>query len=307
MQKLLDLKERIKAVHNIRSVARTLATVAAAKLALTRRRATGLREYARRMQDIIFDQQAYLAGRGVDLGAHSALLREQVPVRDVAVLVITADRGMCGNYNLAVCRMATDFWQERQRAGQGVRFLLKGKKGERWFQKRGAEILHSAPWRRGGIDATEVEQLLALLLDEFLAGRVQEIHAAYTQFYSPLRRLPRITRLLPIARQRSAPPPPAIDEWSYEPSFHEVFDELLATFLRLQLWDVLLESYASEHGGRMITMEEATERAERTLAECRTRYHRLRREAITIDLLGVLFGSKVVGGLTGGPAKGGSR
>jgi F-type H+-transporting ATPase subunit gamma len=306
VQKLLDLRERIKTLHNIGAVTRTLATVSAAKLASSRRRATGLREYSRRMQEILFDQQAYLERRGVEIGALSPLLRPHDAVRRVAVLVITADRGMCGNYNLAICRMATELWRERQQAGQSVSFLCKGKKGERWFRKRGAEILHGAGWRRGGIEADEVEQLLALLVGEFLAGRVHEVHAAYTQFYSPLRRLPRIARLLPIVRQAAVPQPPAIDQWSYEPSFREVFEELLSVFLRLQLWDVLLESYSSEHGGRMITMEEATERAEKALSESRARYHRLRREAITIDLLGVLFASEVVGEL-GSPGQRGSR
>ena len=85
-----------------------------------------------------------------------------------------------------------------------------------------------------------------------------------------------------------------IEKWYYEPSFREIFDELLAIYLRVQLYDILLESFASEHGARMITMEEATERAEKTLTEHRVQYNRLRRESITIDLLGVLFASKVV-------------
>lgn len=299
MQKLLDLEERIKTLRNIRSVARTLATVSAAKLASTRRRASGLREYTRRMQDIVFEQQAYLERSGVDTGTLSPLLRETDAIGRVLMIVITADRGMCGNYNLAVCRAAAEFCQDRQRAGHSVSFIVKGKKGARWFARRGAAIVQSAAWRRGGVETDEVERLLAFLVDELVSGRVHEVHAAYTRFYSPLRRTPCITRLLPIARPRSLPASPAAapgasEAWSYEPSFHDVFDELVAQYLRTQLWDVLLESYASEHGSRMITMEEATERAEVAVAECQTRYHRLRREAITSDLIGVLFASQVV-------------
>ncbi len=294
MSKLLDIKERIKTLRDIRAVVRTLATVSAAKLASTRRRAAGLREYMARMQDVLFDQQAYLEQQGVDIGDLSALLREDVPVRQVAVLLITADRGMCGSYNLAACRIAGDFCQERQQAGQRVSFLLKGARGDRWAHRRGVDVLYRAAWRRGGLEADEVEQLLAVMIDGFRAGRFQEVDAVYTQFYSPLHRVPRIARLLPIVRPRAATPrADRIDKWAYEPSFHEVFDELLALYLRMQLWDVLLESYASEHGSRMITMEEAAERADKALAESQSRYHRLRREAITIDLLGVLCASRV--------------
>lgn len=298
MQKLHDLRERITTLHNIRTVARTLATVSAAKLASTRRRAAGLREYTRRLREIMLEQQAFIEHRGIDLGAQSPLLREPAEVRRVAMLVLTADRGMCGAYNLAACRLAAELAQARQRAGQTVVFVLKGKKGERWFRKRGAEILEATTWQRGGIDAAEIERLLGVLVGELLRGGVQEVYATYTEFHSPLHRVPRIVRLLPIARPREVSTDLA---WSHEPSFREVFDELLALFLRTQLWDVLLESYASEHGARMITMEEATERAEKAVAECETRYHRLRREAITTDLIGVLVASQVGAEVKGAP------
>lgn len=303
MQKLLELKQRMRTVQNIHTITRTLATVSAAKLASTRRRAGGLREYSGKMQEILFDQQEYLESKGVSIGTLSPLLRERDVVRNIAVLVITADRGMCGNYNLAACRLASGFWEKRKKAAQAVTFLMKGRKGERYFRKRGAEILYDEGWRRGGVQADEVEKLLSLMLELFLSGTVDEVYAVYTQFYSPVRRLPHIKRLLPVTRERGAQRAARIERWFYEPSFREVFDELLAIYLRVQLYDVLLESFASEQGARMITMEEATERADKTLWECRVQYNRLRREAITIDLLGVLFASKVVEEVKSTPGK----
>lgn len=303
MQKLLELKQRIKSVQNIRAITRTLATVSAAKLSATRRRAAGIREYSRKMRAILSAQKEYLESKGLSIGALSPLLRERDAVKNVAALVITADRGMCGNYNLAACRLALDFWEKRKKAGQNAVFLMKGRKGERYFRKRGAEIVHSEGWRRVGVRPEEIEKLLVLLLELFSSGRVDEIYAVYTQFYSPIRRLPQVKRLLPLTLERNGQRGATIEKWYYEPSFREIFDELLSIYVRIQLYDVLLESYASEQGARMIMMEEATERAEKALWECRVQYNRLRRESITIDLLGVLFASRVVEEVKSTPGK----
>jgi F-type H+-transporting ATPase subunit gamma len=227
-------------------------------------------------------------------GSLSPLLRERQAVRAIALVVITADRGMCGSYNLAACRLALDFWTKAKRAGQNALFLVKGRKGERYFRKRGAVIAHAEGWRREGVRPEEVEKLLSLLLELYASGAVDEVYAVYTQFYSPIRRLPKIKRLLPVILEQNGHGREATEKWYYEPSFREIIDELLDIHVRVQLYDVLLESYASEQGARMITMEEATERADKTLGEYRMLYNRLRRESITIDLLGVLFASKVV-------------
>jgi len=294
MLKQLDIKQRIRSVLNIETITRTLATVAAAKLSWSRRRAAGLREYSRRLERIIADQQAYLKAKGASIGSLSPLLAQPDAVHAVAVLVITADRGMCGNYNLAACRLAQEFWEKRKKAGQKVLVLLKGRKGERFFRKRRAEIVHTSGWSRKGVRPEEIEQFHSLLLPMLLSGTVQEVYTVYTQFFSPVQRLPRIKRLLPVALDLRGRGGEATGKWYYEPSFREIIDELLAIYVRVQLHDVLLESYASEQGARMITMEEATERANKTLWEYRGLYNRLRRESITIDLLGALYASRVV-------------
>ncbi len=293
MAKLLELRQRIRAVENIQTITRTLATVATAKLARTRRRASGLRVYAKALEDVLRRQQALLDRASAAPGARSPLPRERGPVRRVVLLVLTADRGMCGAYNLDVCRQALAFWEERTRAGQRVALVLKGVKGARYFARRGAEILHQEGWARGAIAAEDVERLLEVLLAPYRARAADEVHAAYTEFRSPVHRAPRVVRLVPVELAPGQPEPAApAGRWCYEPSARAVVDELLAVHLRARLCDVLLESYASEQGARMITMEEATERADRALQDHRLQLNRLRREAITIDLLGALFAAR---------------
>jgi F-type H+-transporting ATPase subunit gamma len=305
MGKLLELKQKIGAVENIQTITRTLATVAAAKLGRTRRRAAGMRSYAQRIREMVLHQQASLARRGSSLGALSSLLRERTPIRRVALLVISSDRGMCGGYNLEVCRHGLEFWDRSRKAGQQVAFVLKGARGARFFQRRKAVVLHQETWPRGAIRGIDVERLLGLLLGLFRSGQVDAVHAAYTEFHSPIHRQPRLIRLLPIEFPAGTEMRPEGTDapWSYEPSPRELIDELLTVYLKVQLTDALLESYASEQGARMITMEEATERAEKSLQEYRVQHHRLRREMITTDLLGTLYASRAIEQTSGAPAR----
>ena len=293
MAKLLELRERIRAVENIQLITRTLATVAAARLARARRRAAGLRVYARTIREILHRQQARLADADAAPNDAPSLLHGREPVRNVVLFVLTSDRGMCGAYNLELCHCALAFWEERRKSHQRVAFVLKGRKGARYFARRGAQVLHEEGWRRELIGAAEIERLLGVLLAPYRAREAEEVHVAYTEFRSPIHHGPRVVRLFPLdLRPGPEEPAPRVERWFYEPLAREVLNELVAVHARAQLCDVLLESYASEQGARMITMEEATERADRTLQECRAQYNRLRREAVTTDLVGALFAAR---------------
>jgi F-type H+-transporting ATPase subunit gamma len=306
MGKLTEVRDRIRAVENIQRITRTLATVAAARLSRARRRAAGMREYAARFREVLLRQQAHLARVGLEIERYSDLLTPRDSVRTVAVLVVTADRGMCGGYNLEVCRLTSAFQEQAVKAGRRVRFVVIGRKGYRFLAKRHADILHREGWSREGVSATVVERLLKVLLDLFRTGGVDEVHAVYTEFHTALRREPRIRRLLPIQVEQpvDAVTTGSVERWHYEPAFRDVLDELMSVHLRVQLTGLLIESHASEQGARMITMEEASERADKALQAYRVQHNRLRREAITMDLLGALFAARAIeASVSGTPGK----
>lgn len=302
MQKLVEVKRRMSAVRSIRSVARTMATVASAKLSRSRERAAGIRSYTEEMRGVVQRQQAYAAGRGLDITDLSPYLVPRPEVRKVLLLHLSGDRGMCGGYNSAINRLGAYVVTRFRGDGVDVGVIAKGTKGERHLRlKAGARIVEAQTWPRAGVTAEEVDAMCERLSEAFLSGEADEVWCAYTRFYSPLRRQPRVVRLLPIVFEEPttdvagehAPDRPATvpGRWFYEPDLAPILSELLATLLRMQIEDVLLESYASEQGARMITMEEATERADRTLQELTVQHNRLRREVITGDLIGVLFAS----------------
>lgn len=298
MQKLVEIRRRIEVVRSIQTITRTMATVASAKLSRTRERAAGMREYTERLRTMIRRQQIYAAEHDIDLTRLSPYLSPRSEVRRVLVVHLAADRGMCGAYNLSANRAAARLVADLRAQGREVELVVKGARGERYVRKRcDASVILADTWRREGVTAEEVDGLYELLSASFLDGRSDEVWCVYTQFYSPLKRTPRAVRLLPLAPETAGDvyTGPVPGRWFYEPDLESVLGKLLSEFLRLQIEDVLLESYASEQGARMITMEEATERAARTLQDLTVRHNRLRREVITTDLLGVLFASRLRG------------
>ncbi|TLM78537.1 MAG: F0F1 ATP synthase subunit gamma [Actinobacteria bacterium] len=309
MQKLVEVRSRMRAVTSIGGVCRTMATVASAKLSRTRERAAGIREYTRRMREIIGRQQRCLEAAGRRPGSISPFLSER-EVREVLLLHVASDRGMCGGYNLAVYRVAAAFVAEAQAAGAHVRVVTKGTRGEYYVRRRlpGLDVADAAGWSRAGVTPAEVDRYHEMLTGAFLAGECDEVWCSYTRFLSPVRREPAVVRLLPVKLGEIAgdsalaeePVGDAVPEhWFYEPSAEAIVTELLGEFVRLQVEDVLLEAFASEQAARMITMEEAVERADRTLHDLRVRYNRLRRESITTDMLGVLYAGRLRGGRHG--------
>lgn len=313
MQRLVEVKRRMRTIEDIRGVARTMATVASAKLSRTRQRAAGMRVYAERMRAILRRQQAYLADIGVPIEHVSPFFVTARPER-VLLVHLAGDRGMCGNYNMSINRVARAFVEERRNEGVAVSVMTRGLKAEQYLRRKcpDLEFVEAENWPRAGVTDEIVDALHAAVTGAFLDGEADEVWCAYTRFYTPVRREPTLVRLLPVAFERTAAEEdaaerralplrlevaphedPRLQRWAYEPSFSGIVDELIRTFVHIQCEDVLLEAYASEQGARMITMEEATERAGKRLYECKVLYNRLRREFITTDLLSVLFASHV--------------
>lgn len=293
MQRLLELKQRMSTIRNIQAVTRTLATVSSAKLSRTRGRAAGLRLYSGRMREALHRQQAYLTAHREEFAEISPYLVPHEQVSRVLLLHVSGDRGMCGSYNLSIDRIALRFVERQKAAGRVVQAACKGLKGSQYLRRRtDAEVVYAEGWSRAGVQDEDIDRFYDIVTKGFLSGNADEVYASYTEFYTPLHRVPKTVRLLPV-RPIDESYGDGTDKWSYEPDAGGVLDELVEAFVRIQIEEVLLQSYASEQGARMITMEEATERAANSLRDCQLLYNRLRREVITTDLLGVLFASRL--------------
>lgn len=302
MQKVSDIKKRILSVTGIGEVCRTLATVAAAKLSQTRDRALGARVYADTLRGMIARQQQAARRAGSDPSQLSPLLAPHPAVRRVLVVVFGPDRGLCGGYALALGRYLRARLRGWERAGVDVTLEVRGHRIARLIrQSCETPIAKETGWTRAGVTADEVDALLGRSTRAFLEDEADEVWAVYTSFLSVVTRVPVCVRLLPVAPEQNSAEAVADRRWFYEPAQEPCVDELLGAFVRTQIEAVLLEAFASEQAARMVTMQEASERADRSLAELRVAYNRARREAITSDLIGVLVAGRLrEGGYDGG-------
>jgi F-type H+-transporting ATPase subunit gamma len=299
VEKLADVRKRMGSVKGIGEVCRTLATVASAKLARTHERARGARLYAARLRELLARQQAATRAAGRDPATLSVLMGVRPDVTRICLLVVGADRGLCGGYNITIGREARAFAMEKAAEGVAVSAVVKGRRAETYLRRATkVPIEQVSGWTRAGVTSGEVDSLLNIVTEEFLSEDVDEVWACYTAFISTMRREPSVVRLLPVMPPESALHSEELaarspEGWFYEPAQQPCVEELLAAFVRLQVEDVLLEAYASEQAARMVTMQEASERADRALAELRVHYNRLRRESITADLVGVLVAGRM--------------
>ena len=293
MEKLADVRKRMSSVAGIGDVCQTLATVASAKLAQTHARALGARVFTARLRQVLAEQQRAARQAGIDAATLSPLMEQRADVKRIELVVVAADRGLCGGYNISVGREARTFALHKLASGIDVVAVTRGHRAETYLRRATSlTIADHTGWTREGVPDADVDWLLNRITGDFLGGEVDEVWACYTAFLSAVRRQPVVVRLLPVMPAEETGPDRA---WQYEPDRASCVAELLRAFVRLQGEDVLLEAFASEQAARMVTMQEASERADRALAELRVHYNRLRRESITADLVGVLVAGRVRG------------
>ncbi len=300
-QKLVDLKNRMKSVENIMGTTDTMSTVAAAKLARARSKAASLSIYAEKMRQIALMQSQYALSSQEILQEASPLLIDKGKQDRVVVFVIASEIGMCGSYNGQIGKKAHSFLENllknNKKAEVGI--WIKGLRGERYFKKNTPfPILKVDSWSEYGVAISDALSLIMNMTYLFLNKGIDEIYCAYTKFHGPTKREPVVLKMLPftfgLEEEEKKQSQHAFEEWIYEPDPLIILKELIPMYFKIQVFDMLLESYASEQGARMMAMEDASDRAKETLAEMLISYNRMRRDLITLDLLGILSAAKVI-------------
>ncbi|MGA1867518.1 MAG: F0F1 ATP synthase subunit gamma [bacterium] len=291
-QKLVDLKNRMRSVENIKQTTDTMATVSAAKLARARKKALSLQRYAEKLREMALLQTQFNLDTSL-----SPLLIKKRKVDKIAMFVVASDIGMCGSFNGRICKRAHIFLDDLKEKSIEGSVWVKGIRGEKYFKKKtNYPILKVDSWVEGGgvsmDDALEViDNMSRLFFNEGYA----EIYCAYTKFLGPAKREPTVIKMLPLTLDIPVEErPKEWERWIYEPDIQSIMVELIPNYFKIQVFDVLLESYASEQGARMMAMEEASERAEKKLRIMLREYNKIRKDLITLDLLGILSAANVI-------------
>jgi len=282
MPSTIDIRRRIRSVKNTQQITKAMKMVAAAKLRRAQERMFAARPYAAGLRQVL----ASVSTR-VDINAHP-LLQSREPERNVVVVVVTADRGLCGAFNSNVIRAAQNFIREH--SFESVALLTIGRKAGDFFKRRAIPIRQNV-FVAQALSIEVAREIADGLIKDFIAEKIDGVYVVYNEFKSLIAQHVRAERLLPIISEfDAAPGQPSID-YLYEPGPEQILSDLLPKHIEFQLYRVLLESAAAEQGARMTAMEAATKNASDMINYLTLTYNRIRQAAITKEIIEIVSGA----------------
>src|SRR5512138_363226 len=273
MPNLIDIRRRIRSVKSTQQITKAMKMVAASKLRRSQERVIAARPYARTLAATLASVTARIPPREDGAPAHPLLARREE--RNVVLVVVTGDKGLCGAFNTNVNRAAGAFLREKAAAGVGVSLVTLGRKGTDFWKRRSVPVLEARPglFQRFGYDtAAEVARSLAA---RFTAGEVDAVYVVYNEFKSVIAQVVGVKRLLPIELEELEAGAGGVD-YIFEPGPDVILGRLLPRHVEFQLFRVLLESNAAENAARMTAMESATKNAGEMIDSLTLTYNRAR-------------------------------
>jgi F-type H+-transporting ATPase subunit gamma len=285
MPSLIDLRRRIRAVKSTQQITKAMKMIAASRLRRAQERVVAARPFAQRMLAVLNG----LVGR-VDPEAHPLLKASIDPKAPTLLIVVTADRGLCGSFNSNVIKAAGQFIVG-QRQGREVALGLVGRKGRDFFRRRGFDVRYEAAGIFQRLSFADAAALANAAIEEFTTGRVGSVHLVYNEFKSVMSQRIVVEQLLPIPRvENAAAAGPAID-YLYEPAPEQIFKDLLPRHVQVQVYRALLESNAAFFAAQMTAMDAATRNSAEMLDSLTLYMNKVRQAAITREIIEVVSGA----------------
>jgi F-type H+-transporting ATPase subunit gamma len=300
MANLLDIRRRIRSVKNTQQITRAMKMMSAARLKRAQDRVVTARPFANKMMEVL----GQLASR-TDENFHHPLLDARGDERYLVVL-ITADRGLCGAFNTNLIKAAQAFIREHE--GKTIEMLPIGRKGRDFFRRRSMTFVNEyvGLTGKGSIQYSEAVDIARDVIERFREDtELDKVFIIYNEFKSVLSQRVVIEQLLPVSRAAkapdataaaatgaaAAPPPVNLVEYIYEQPPAEIFSRLLPRLIETQIFRALLESVASEHGARMTAMDSASKNAGELIGSLTLNMNRIRQAAITNEIIEVVSGA----------------
>ena len=290
MAKARALDKRRKAIRNIRKITRTMELVARASFSRSMARAVAASAYTRRITALV----GHLMRSGLEV-THP-LLEPHEPVRSAILLVLTANRGLCGGYNGSVIRLAAGRWHALLNDVPEPRIEVSGKRGIGALRFRGIRPHETFTHFNDKPSFQEVEILANRYLDWYLSGRLDRLEVAYTKFESISRQHAVIETLLPFGELEAGEVEQEDEDeretrYEFLPSAETILDEVVPTSFKVRLFKCFLDAAVSEQIARMTAMKAATENADSMIGMLTMTYNRARQGQITSELLEVISGA----------------
>jgi F-type H+-transporting ATPase subunit gamma len=293
MPSLIDLRRRIRAVKSTQQITKAMKMIAASRLRRAQERVVAARPFAQRMLTVLNG----LVSK-VEADAHPLLRMPDQSTGRPLLIVITADRGLCGSFNTNVLKAASQFiTQDAQ--GREVALGLVGRKGRDFFRRRGFDVRYEAVGIFQRLSFNDAAQLANAAIEEFTSGQASSVYLVYNEFKSVIAQKLVIERLLPIPR---FDPPTAGEaagtgaagatgDYIFEPTPEEIFTTLLPRHVQVQVYRALLESNAAFFAAQMTAMDAATRNSSEMIDNLTLYMNKVRQAAITREIIEVVSGA----------------
>lgn len=289
MASFREIRGRIRSVKNISQITRAMEMVAASRMRRAISRVTATRPYSERISAVI----ANLAGgAGTSEGDEKFPLLDQRPVKRVAIILVTTDKGLCGALNSNVIRRASRYILNE--ANVPVEVIAVGKKGRDFMVRYRRDVVAEFTTLGDYPTLAQVSPIAQVAVDDFTSGKVDAVYLLYTRFINTLSQRPEMQQLLPVQAPEQAAA--TTGDVIFEPSAGAVLNALLPRYVDQQVYRAILESVASEQSARMVAMRNATDNARDLVSELTLSLNKARQARITSEVSEISAGAAALAG-----------
>lgn len=294
MPNLKDIRIRINSVKSTQQVTKAMKIVSATKLKKAQGRMNALRPYAAKLMEIKANITA-----SVDVSDIPSPLVQTREPKNILLILVTSNRGLCGPFNGGLIKFADQFiadtYADELAAGK-LQLLCIGKKGFDYYNRRSFKVLDGKNFDVfTNLTFEAANDVADRIFSGFEAGEFDKVHLIYNEFKSVMAQTRRVETFLPAAVEAETEKAPAVvsakADYIFEPEKAEILSDLIPKALRTQLFRALLESNAAEHGARMVAMDSATNNADALIKDLRLQYNKARQAAITKEILEISAGA----------------
>ncbi len=282
-----EIRTKIKSVENTRKITKAMEMVAAAKMRKAQERMRAARPYGEKIRSVA----ANLSHANPDYKHPFLMKRDEV--RNVGVIMVTSDKGLCGGLNTNVMRLMVTKVKEWEASNAKVQATAIGTKGFSFLQRYGIPVVSHV---LGLGDKPHLDKMIGpvkIQLDAFSEGKIDALYLCYTKFVNTMRQEPVCEQLLPLTGEKLGAPDSSWD-YIYEPDPKVVLDELLVRYVEAIVYQAVSENIASEQSARMVAMKSATDNAKKVIGDLKLTYNKARQAAITKELSEIVGGAAAV-------------
>ena len=286
MATLRDIRKRLKAIQSTKKITSAMKMVAAAKMRKVQDRMLNFRPYASRMGTVLTDL-ARVAEREI----HPLLALRMK--KNVEVIVITSDKGLCGAFNTNILKAANKYIQELKKENIGLTLSVVGRKSRDFFKRRNIPMRNAWTGLSGRISYENAQEIAGNLIEGYTSEAFDEVVVIYNEFKSMISQKVTVMKLLPVGvieGEEGKEESSMKADYLYEPSRAAIFEKLLPKYIEIQVYRALLESSAAEEAARMAAMENATKSCSELITKITLLANKVRQASITGELMDIVGG-----------------